>query len=95
MGGEIYTAIVPASQFTLAEAYHQKYQLRRAPDLMAEFCAIYLGDDDFVSSTAAARVNGYLGGYGTCQGLREQVDSLGLSEAGRAKLLRMVCGSRG
>jgi len=97
VGGEIYTEIVPASEFTLAEAYHQKYQLRQVPDLMAEFSAIYPedDDDDFVSSTAAARVNGYLAGYGTCQGLREQVDSLGLSEAGGAKLLRMVCGSRG
>jgi peptide-methionine (S)-S-oxide reductase len=92
VGGEIYTEIVPASEFTLAEAYHQKYQLRRVPDLMAEFSAIYT-DDDFVASTATARVNGYLGGNGTCEGLREEVDSLGLSAAGSEKLLKMVCGS--
>ena len=92
VGGEIYTEIVPASEFTLAEAYHQKYQLRRVPDLVAEFSAIYT-DDDFVASTATARVNGYLGGNGTCEGLREEVDSLGLSAAGSEKLLKMVCGS--
>jgi peptide-methionine (S)-S-oxide reductase len=95
VGGEIYTEILPASEFVLAEAYHQKYQLRQVPDLMGEFRTIYPGDDDFVASTAVARVNGYLGGNGTCEGLREQVNSLGLSEAGSEKLLRMVCGSRG
>lgn len=93
VGGEIYTEIVPAAEFTLAEPYHQKYQLRRVPDLMTEFSATYPGDDDFVASTAVARVNGYLGGNGTCEGLREQVDSLGLSAAGSEKLLKMVCGS--
>jgi methionine-S-sulfoxide reductase len=95
VGGEIYTEIVPAAEFTLAEPYHQKYRLRRVPDLMAEFSATYPDEDDFVASTAVARVNGYLGGNGTCEGLRGEVDSLGLSQAGSAKLLRMVCGSRG
>jgi methionine-S-sulfoxide reductase len=93
VGGEIYTEIVPASEFTMAESYHQKYQLRRVSDLLAEFSAIYPDDGDFVASTAVARVNGYLGGNGTCEGLREGVDSLGLSEVGSAKLVRMVCGS--
>lgn len=78
-GTAIYTEIVPASDFTLAEDYHQKYQLRGTPALMAEFSAIYPDNVDLVNSTAAARVNGYLGGNGTVEQLEAELESLGLS----------------
>ena len=87
----IITEVVSASVFHPAEAYHQKYRLRRDIDLMEEFRAIYPNNDDFVASTAAARVNGYLGGHGTCEGLRSEIRSLGLSPTGQKKLLHTVC----
>jgi hypothetical protein len=37
-------------------------------------------------STAAARVNGYVAGGGTSAQLASEIDLLGLSEAGRARL---------
>lgn len=86
----ITTEIVPATQFYRAEAYHQKYRLRQDRELMKEFSAMYPTDVGFVDSTAAARVNGYLDGYGTIESLQEELDSLGLSpEAGR-KLVNVV-----
>jgi peptide-methionine (S)-S-oxide reductase len=87
---KIFTEIVPFSGFYLAEDYHQKYRLQQVPELMQEFEDMYLDADDFVNSTAAARVNGYLGGHGTFEGLQAEIDRLGLSPAGREKLMDIV-----
>lgn len=87
LGRKVYAEIVPATVFYLAEDYHQKYYLREARTLMAEFNAIYSNARDFMNSTAAARVNGYTGGYGTPAALQEELSSLGLSPSGQAKLL--------
>jgi hypothetical protein len=54
---------------------------------MREFRAMYPDFADIVRSTAAARVNGYLSGYGTEEQLRRELDSLGLSEELETRLL--------
>ncbi|MHB8764082.1 MAG: hypothetical protein ACYDA8_07065 [Deferrisomatales bacterium] len=45
-------------------------------------------------STAAARLNGYLGGYGTRDQLEAELDALGLSAEGRERLRAVVGGRR-
>jgi peptide-methionine (S)-S-oxide reductase len=47
-----------------AEGYHQKYYLRNSQDVLRVFKESYPSESDFTASTAVARVNGYLGGYG-------------------------------
>ena len=86
----IQTEILPFSKFFLAEDYHQKYQLRQRRQLMTEFKAIYSRNIDFVNSTAAARVNGYVGGYGTPEGIKSNIEILGLSTAGQKRLLEIA-----
>ena len=80
--------IITGARFYLAEDYHQKYYLRHDSMLMRELAAY--SPQDFVESTVAARLNGYVAGNGTLGMLREDLPRLGLSAAANAHLERLV-----
>jgi hypothetical protein len=92
MGGRrLATRIEPLKRFWNAEDYHQKYYLRNERVLAADFRAMFGADESaFRESTAAARVNGYVAGDGTASQLAAELDSLGVSEPGRARLRGLV-----
>ena len=91
LGHDIVTEIIPCSEFYLAEDYHQKYYLRQQADLVRELIAIYPDISDFIDSTAVARLNGYVSGYGIPETLEKDLNnSLGLSEAGKMRLLEIA-----
>jgi len=60
---EIQTVIQPAGPFYQAEDYHQKYILQKHGSLLTSI-GLSRGPK-LVASSLAARLNGYLGGYGT------------------------------
>ena len=89
-GTKVHTQVLPATEFTLAEDYHQKYRLQQDPILLKEVRSIYPDLRAFVDSTAAARVNGYVGGQARASQVEADIGQLGLSPAGQERLLRAV-----
>jgi peptide-methionine (S)-S-oxide reductase len=86
---KIYTEIRPFNRFYLAEDYHQKYYLKMHPQFLEEFRLKYPEDADMTNSTAVAKVNGYLGGYGQLEDLEKQIHNLGLSLSAEKSLLEI------
>lgn len=79
LGGSVATAIEDLDTFHLAEPYHQKYELRSTPVLGAELEDRY--GDDLVDSTVAARLNGFVAGYGDAERRRSLLADLDLPPA--------------
>ena len=90
IGRTIHTQVLPIERFYRAEDYHQKYRLQQDRGLTREYRSIYPEFRDFVDSTAVARVNGYLSGYGNPRMLREESESLGLSPLAEGRLVKHV-----
>lgn len=88
--GRVFTEVRPHERFYLAEDYHQKYRLRTDRTLSAEFARMYPDPADLRESTAAARVNGYLDGWGSRAELEADLAALGLSEEAAGRLRRAV-----
>jgi peptide-methionine (S)-S-oxide reductase len=87
MKQKIYTEIVPEDKFYPAEDYHQKYYLRNNKALMRILKDVYPNDADFTASIAAARINGYLGGYGKSLELEKELTQTGLQPETIKKLI--------
>lgn len=93
--GPIRTAVEPYGRFWLAEDYHQKYRLRAEPGLMREFRRLCPTEREFVDSTAVARVNGWLYGFGDRAQIDRELPLTGLSESGQAAVREQtVAGER-
>lgn len=89
-GRPVRTEIVPFREFYLAEDYHQKHALRLNRAFLEEMSTYYPDARSLTDSTAAARLNGYLGGEGTYENLQVELDDLGLSPAGKEALRALV-----
>jgi peptide-methionine (S)-S-oxide reductase len=89
-GAKLYTIVMPYEIFYLAESYHQKYYLQMVEILKSDIKSCYPRFSDIIDSTAAARINGYLKGLGSIEGLLEEIDALGLSDKGKKRLIEIV-----
>ncbi len=80
------TEIVDFVRFTRAEDYHQKYRLQNQAALFDEIRGRFSTFEEWVDSTLAARVNGYLSGWGSPEQLEETIRAYDLSPATAATL---------
>jgi len=74
----IHTLLLPSEAFYEAEDYHQKYRLRHHQFLIEK-----LGLNDrnkILDSQLAARLNGWLNGYGSVEQFLEEKNNLGLQQ---------------
>ena len=86
--GKTFVDIESLRDFTLAEDYHQKYYLQDS-DVMEDYNTIYDDFWEFNDSTAAARANGYISGYGSAAQLRQDLPRLGLTPRNQQRLARL------
>lgn len=89
-GRTVRTPVLPVRAFYRAEDYHQKYYLGRRSNLSKALAMIYPEIDAFVDSTAVARINGYVGGFGSSAQLAREASLLGLSPKNQAALMDRV-----
>ena len=70
--------------------YHQKYMLRQRHTLLR---SLGLNDEELKKSRVAARLNGYVGGFGSLKSFEAEVDELKLSKA-QADLVKEIIGRK-
>lgn len=87
---EIQTEIAPYVEFTLAEERHQKYYLKRYPNAIEQLHSLYPSTQMIVDSRLAARLNGFVKGYGTLAGLKEEIMGWDINEDSMSKLLDVI-----
>lgn len=83
----IATKILPMDAFYEAEDYHQKFMLRKHKSLINSFG---LSDKQLIGSHIAARVNGYLGSFGTIQQFSEEADKWGITDEQKDYILNQM-----
>jgi peptide-methionine (S)-S-oxide reductase len=78
LGQTVQTPVLPLDVFYLAEGYHQKYRLQQSPSLLKHFARMYSDAAAFVNSTVAARLNGFLYGYGSKELFEREREGYGI-----------------
>lgn len=73
LGEPIETEISPFSEFTPAEERHQKYYLKRYPKALEQLSELFPDKELLVDSTFAARLNGFVKGYGTKNSVCQEI----------------------
>lgn len=88
--GDVLTEIRLLDDFYLAEAYHQKYYLRRLPAVLGEVEAQHQILAQLLGSTQVSRLNGYAGGFGSAAQLEADLAAWNLSAETEARLRSLV-----
>lgn len=92
LGQPVATEIAIDQPFYPAEGYHQKYRLRQQPSLMEALQKHFVDEPALLRSTAAAKLNGYVGGHATREEVQHDLQQVGLRFDGRGLAAMAVAG---
>ncbi|WP_044879353.1 peptide-methionine (S)-S-oxide reductase MsrA [Paenibacillus sp. IHBB 10380] len=84
------TEIAPYSVFTVAEDRHQKYYLKRYPNAIEKLTILYPSQEDLVSSTLAARLNGLAKGYINLEHITNEMGEWTISSSHREMMIDLI-----
>lgn len=90
LGEPIETEIAAFEKFTLAEERHQKYYLKRYPNTLGQLQDLFPKNDHLVDSTFAARLNGFVKGYGKMAELKNEIRSWKIGDENKDILLNKL-----
>ncbi|TWT16030.1 peptide-methionine (S)-S-oxide reductase [Planomicrobium sp. CPCC 101079] len=90
LGEAIETDIAPFNGFTLAEERHQKYYLKRYPKALDQLEILYPSPELLVDSTFAARLNGFVKGFGNREALKLEIAGWPIKEEHRQYLIDLL-----
>jgi len=76
--GQVATRILPLDKLVIAEDYHQKYLLQQEGWLLTQL-GLEPGEE-LIESTEAARINGYVTGYGDQASFEAEAGQLEISK---------------
>ncbi|WP_303969004.1 peptide-methionine (S)-S-oxide reductase MsrA [Sporosarcina ureae] len=88
LGEQIETEVTKLERFTLAESRHQKYYLKRYPNVLEQLDPLYASEESLIGSTFAARLNGFVKGFSTRDQILTEIESWPLHENARQHLIR-------
>ncbi|MBT2582695.1 peptide-methionine (S)-S-oxide reductase MsrA [Planococcus sp. ISL-109] len=86
----IETEIRPYAGFTEAEERHQKYYLKRYPKAMDQLAELYPEEALLTDSAFAARLNGFVKGFGNRKQLMDELDLWKLPQDHRIILQQLL-----
>lgn len=90
IGEAIETEIDSYTNFILAEDRHQKYYLKRYPKALDQLEPLYPDLNLLVDSTFAARLNGFVKGYGNRTDLKQEIAGWRIEEDYREMLIEQL-----
>lgn len=90
LGEKIETDIAPFSSFTPAEERHQKYYLKRYPKVLDQLIGIYPDQRLLTDSIFAARLNGFVKGFGNRESLKQEIEGWAVPEEDRRWLAALL-----
>lgn len=90
LGEAIETEIAEYENFTMADERHQKYYLKRYPNTLQQLQDLFPKPELLIDSTFAARLNGFVKGYGKLRLLKNEIALWNIDEEDREVLLNKL-----